>query len=457
MTPQFLDEGYLDALQTPAEGMAFACWEALASQVCTSTGLKEQQALTNPPAFAHEHAEPREFFSRSVLESAIRATGCTGPLDLDFVELHALLQVPVCLKLENAGPHVRMVLEAASTRLHRLLERRPELTHPNIRFRWGPQPANHRDGALYAAAMGGLLLTPSRMDAIADHPCVRAALDRMQPSPTGVFVANVVAQLLGAGVAFTRGAAALIRAGLPSPVGPEDLAAAAGLAGRAATLQTPVYEDAVLLLREMQRSVMKTGAPLAWSDTPAAELLEQTDFAWASARSLHPVTMVVYQMFLAAAKWDFDRRPDVTDFPGPPAREIVQVVNDCLVPDHQMPLESLSALQLLKLTALCTSAPENGTVGNYMHSVKASTALELTKNSCDTMLAWVLSHEGAGRLKLADFDGLKERLVEALGAERVNVMRSQLLHDLMKSRIDDMTSAPAPVISAAPPRRARAL
>lgn len=400
---------------------------------------KEQmrQALSHikVDAQGQQFIEPIELIAR--LELAVLTAQIGTTHDMDLAELTALGVMSALNRALDGyfSPSSLVVRRAITSRVHTLLEQRPELLHPNLRV----AKTAADEGSVWMLrflVQHNVALDPERLLRMARGP-----------GPAGGTLQKAIqegksygAPLLEEAIKLERGCTATATALVLADTQPPELdefqvqqlwtMCAAGVAG--AQWQ---FDQALQLLhaiRQRQDDAGGDGHRMSWPQ--GKELLEAVDFSWASARGAHPTMGLIYETTLRAAYISELRQSDVSGFPGDPLHAAAAALNAVLEPELRLELTELSSENLVKLIVLCPRAAGNTSVQNFWSRVPAG----WNANNPSDLLDWVASRtDSSGEsLGLEVLDSRANDFSDVLGSSHFNALRAGVAAREMNSAID---------------------
>ena len=376
--------------------------------------------------------------------------------DTDLIELCAL----GAMNSRNRGPdgffspRQMTIRRAIASRVHALIESRPELLHSNLMV-----PKN----GVVDGDVGMLRFLVEH--SVAFEP-ERLQNQARRPGPAGDVLQRAIQQgkshvttLLEEALSTKRGCAstatALVLADIRAPelddyqVQQLWTMCAFGVAGEQWQLSSVM--QLLHAIRQRQDEAGGDGHRFTWSQ--GRELLDSVNFSWASARGAHPTLGLVYETALRSAYIGDLRNSDVTGFPGDPLEAVAAALNAVLEPEVRLELAELSSQNLVRLTVLCPRVSNGVAVQNFWRRDPAG----WNANNPSDLLNWAVtrSDESEEPLDLEFLNSQEKDLSEVLGPAHFNALRAQVTDQVM-SRAIVAASAHDEAIEAAPAARRRA-
>jgi hypothetical protein len=368
------------------------------------------------------------------------------PGDVDLVELYALTVLVKSGSAARTAVPRRELLDSASARVGEILLAHPEYLHPHLHVADG---GADRVGCLLLLRImsSPLCLTENTLAALRADPIGRAGLTASMKAESE----RIVDFALTDGVARAKSVTNLLRAGHPVKA-LKRLTPIAKLCAQAVTGSQEHLDDTIELLEQIARSQKASRqAGIAWN-FGGEDLVEQTDFAWASAASAHPVLTFIHEaVAMSAAKVvnkalntadpmsDKQALPasKVIDLPDAMAR-IVARLNAILVPSARLPMSMLAGPSLVKLITVCPRGDNQ-----QRESLARFWQFHATKpldNTPRDFLRWALeAHNADGTLMTAeDLDDLNApdgRILNVLGDTVFGETRAGLVQRSMQTVI----------------------
>lgn len=369
--------------------------------------------------------------------------------DFDAAELYVLARTMACVNQMHMSGNQLEVRRALTSRLHDLLEMRPELLHENLGF---AKPGNEGETPLLRCLVReGAVLDPKRLQAMAQRSdyageMLNAALQQGKDIGASLFLAS-----LDRATGCCSTAYALVLADSK----PQDLddEIHQKLVGRAAGAAIGRQDWSLQLLAELKRQQDDAGGDGHRISLGFPDDFKVTSYDFASARGGHPITALVYNVNTLSGIIDVVRTPAHDNWPGDYLRSAAQALNDLLEPSQRLPLESIRGYDLFKLVTLCPVAAENGPLEGFWRKENAADI----PNSPVQVLQWVLETaaaqgeplppdyvSGENNHKLRKLFGIHKPMVFAMAA------KLHLEHTIRQA-------AAEPTATHAPARRMRAV
>lgn len=398
--------------------------------------------------------DPIELISRLELVDLVAQLGISH--DMDLAELYALGVMSRKFARDSMFSPAELTLRRAITsRVHDIIEQRPELLHPNLRV--AKEPSD--EGATWMLRF--LVLSGVALDAVRLH-CMAKREDAGATTLRQALLqgCDIGAPLLEAALKRQMGclstALAIVEADDSLPMFDEEMtcllfkACAAGVS----RMQWQ-FDTAMALLEAIRRRQDIAGGDgnrIRW-DGPANPLAT-IDPSWASARHAHPVVSLVYESTIVASEASAVSASDVAGFPGVPLARAAAALNAIMEPEMRFELSSMSGEQLLKLMVICPWASENGTAMSFWNR-PAST---WSPNNPTRLVEWAAGvRDSDGQLpslRLADFH--EKQFLEMMGHEHFGALRARLAKNTMVQVLEQHPAVPsATAASAAAPAPAR--
>ena len=401
---------------------------------------------TAGPLRSHQNVDPSRLVNKHELADLVAQADMVD--DLDAAEVYVLGLMAGAVNRLHLPEYLLALRRGITTRIHDLLEARPELLHRRLRF-----PKSSNDGLtplLRYLVLSGATLDPDRLVAMAAGggfagQMLQGALQHGK---------SVAAPLLEAAMKRTTGCAstalAILRAD-PQPQEMDDEVITrlwGGLASSSCCRQFQ-FDSYLALARELRAQQDAAGGdghrcpwPGEWATNPAPDLEK------AASRGAHPVLGLLYDANSISAVDDVCRTSEVLDFPATPMALAAEALNSLLEPIARLDLKRLTGMDILSLTTLCTQASENGTVTAFWRGPRGASS----QHSPRAMLLWAIdTAAAAGQPISVEFFDANQPLRSLLDEQHTS-MRAHVVQALMSHAI--LASPPSPA-EATEPRQAR--
>ena len=364
-------------------------------------------------------------------------------IDIDMTELYALGIVSRLNRSNNGqlAPTTILVHKAVTERVHQIIERRPEILHPKLRFALD----SHSDSEtlmLRFLLASRVALDADRLHAMSINGGVGQEMLELALSSCQSIGPRLFEETVHSSAGCASSAAAILRAGYDiTRIDEHNIQAIVEMCAMGAAGSQWQFDQAIEMLRAIESAQDAAGGDghrLFWA-VRGQNAVNLNDFGRASVRSVHPVTTLIYETMLRSGKSGPYRAADVAGFPGVPFAIMAERINAILEPEGRLPLEMLSGINALKLVTLWPAAASDSAVArDYWVSRSDGDERVLTlANSPMDIVDWACqkTDEDGVRLTLIDLDPIQDRLAAAIGAGAASEIRAKVTHREMAATI----------------------
>lgn len=337
---------------------------------------------------------------------------------------------------------VQAVRGAIAECVHDLLDRRPELLHPNVRVTKGDS-AEGVTWLLRYLVLRGVALNPARLVRMAETPGDASRLLQMALQEGKSFGAPLLEEALNKNMACASAATAIVLADAQPPeLDDHNMAQLWTMCAAGAAARQWQFDLALKLagaIRQRQDAAGGDGHRIPWPATDG--FLEERDLSWANARAAHPVTGLLYETASKSAYLGETRVTNVRGFPGLPMAAAAAALNAILEPDSRLPLSALGGEHILKLTVLCPKASENAPLTVFWQEDRR----DFPRNSPADIIDWALRTPDASgqRVQLSLLDERDRDFRLVMGDAHFSELRAKVAKGLMDAIMDGASPASA--------------
>lgn len=345
--------------------------------------------------------------------------------DFTAAELFILAKVSGRLNRVHLSQSYVDVRTLVTSRLHDILEARPELLHHNLH--WAKPGAEGTCPMLRLLVLEGATLDPKRLQAMAARQdfagdTLREALKHGKSVGAPLFEAAVTKAM---GCVSTALAIALADSD-HQDVDQEILEALRLRTAAACVGRQFQFDAAIELLAELKRQQLADGGEEKGVDIGFPKWWSLQPYDYASARNGHPITGLIYDVNVLSASPEAPQSQGVDEFPGKPLREAAAALNALLEPHQRLRLESISGLDLVKLCTLSPVNAENGSLPAFWFSTRSVVA----EHSPRAVLHWAMDTAAAQGIPIPLDFFESRKLKELLAAQHGSIVARAVQHHM---------------------------